>query len=78
MEPTITLRDWFAAHETLSDCDDLDIDASKVLGDALGIQRPSGNHVNNPRAWLEWGARIRAAIRYIRADAMIAQSQNEP
>lgn len=33
---------------------------------------------NNPMAWIVWEAKWRAAMRYIRADAMIAQSQKEP
>ena len=63
----MTLRDWFAGQEQLSDCNDIDMGTFE----ALAGKRPDGNLTTNTIAWLEWEAAWRARIRYIRADAML-------
>ena len=66
-DPGMTLRDWFAGKEQLSDS----YDFSAEICEALAGKRPDGNWSSNPIAWLEWEATWRARIRYIRADAML-------
>ena len=63
----MTLRDWFAGKEQLSDCHDIVMETCE----ALAGKRPDGNWATNAIAWCEWEAAWRARIRYIRADAML-------
>ena len=67
------LRDYFAANETLLDWDQPD--ASMPIESAeqiAGRPRPStGNYVDV----LLWEAEWRAALKYIRADAMLASRE---
>jgi len=66
----MTLRDYFAALETLIDWDQPNAIMPSDTADQLaGRPRPSdGNYLNV----LKWEADWRAAIKYIRADAMLA------
>lgn len=67
MVPGMTLRDYFAAAETLDDLDHL-LMAGAV---ALAGPKPEGDWSTNPIEWLKWEAMWRAEARFIRADAMI-------
>ena len=65
----MSLLDWFAGHETLSDWDVADACMPKDAGELLaGRPRPTtGNYVD----YLIWEADWRARLRFIRADAML-------
>ena len=67
MEPGMTLRDYFAAAETLDDLEHL-LMAGAV---ALAGPKPEGDWSTNPIEWLKWEAKWRAEARFIRADAML-------
>lgn len=67
MESGISIKDYFAAAETLDDLEDLNM-AGAV---ALAGPKPDGNWSTNPIEWLKWEAKWRAELRFIRADAMI-------
>ncbi len=65
----MSLRDWFAGHETLSDWDVTGACMPKEAAELLA-GRPcptTGNYVDN----LIWEADWRARLRFIRADAML-------
>ena len=70
----MTLRDYFAAHETLGDlCVNeatMPHNWAKLLA---GYERP----VNDPIGWLRWEADWQSALKYIRADAMIRAREKE-
>lgn len=67
-------RDYFATHETLSDCDQPDASIAMELAISLAGPAPDGGWKGeNKLAMLRWEARWRAALRYIRADAMLAE-----
>ena len=71
----MTLRDHFAAQETLSDFDTSETSIALCVSEALaGYSVPV--RVVGSRAyalkWAAWNAKWRATLRYIRADAMIA------
>ena len=72
----MTLRDWFAAHETLSEWDHPKASLSENMCEALA-GRPKPNHgwsCETPEQWLDitrWDADWRAALKYIRSDAML-------
>lgn len=79
----ISLRDYLASHESLSDFDlhsyyssrpyDYYDYIAKIKEEPL---RP--NFYENPLGFLEWQARMRAIIKYMRADAMLAvRDQNK-
>ena len=72
--PGMTLRDYFAAAETLDDLEDLNM-AGAV---ALAGPKPEGNWSTNPIEWLKWEAKWRAELRFIRADAMIKAREVKP
>ena len=67
--PGISLRDWFAAQEHLTDWEQPDVFMSNETAEQLaGRPRPAtGNYLDT----LKWEAEWRAALRYIRADAML-------
>jgi len=66
--PGMTLRDWFAGNERIDDNEEFGV---QILESLVG-PRPEGTWSSNPLEWLDWDSRWRAAIRYSRADAMIA------
>lgn len=69
--PGMSLRDRFAAHETLSDHDHPDVLMPDKIAIALAGPRPEGDWFTNSLEWLKWEALYRARLRYIRADAML-------
>lgn len=62
----MTLRDYFAASETLDE-EHLTIDGAV----ALAGPKPEGDWKTNPIEWYKWEAKWRATVRFIRADAML-------
>ena len=73
----MTLRDYFAAQETLTGfemgVDKLSVaDAEILAGPMPGGEGFTTIDAEHQLAMLKWQAKWRAAIRYIRADAMIA------
>jgi hypothetical protein len=67
-ETGMTLRDYFAAHETLGDWNIQEVNMPSDWADLLaGYKRP----VNDPIGWLRWEADWQSALKYIRADAML-------
>jgi hypothetical protein len=71
----MTLRDYFAAQETLSDFDARESVISLSVAEALAGYPVPVRVVGCPEdalKWAAWNAKWRAALRYIRADAMIA------
>jgi hypothetical protein len=67
----ISLRDQFAAREVINDEEGW----PHVMCEVLAGPRPAGSWSTNVMEWIVWTARWRAAARYIRADAMIAESK---
>jgi hypothetical protein len=69
----MSLRDWFASRETLSDWDDTEAVMSKHMAEALaGEPQPEGGWSSDAIGMFRFEAKWRAALRYIRADAMLA------
>ena len=62
----MSLRDYFAAHETLSDCLDA---ASNFWSVILG--RPMTSWQENPSEYISDECEARAKLRLMRADAML-------
>jgi hypothetical protein len=67
----MTLRDWFAGHETLADLDRPEIIIGKELLVALAGPCPEKAYDQDPVAWVIWESNWRAKLKYIRADAML-------
>jgi hypothetical protein len=67
----LLLRDYLAAHETLSEYDHAEAVFPDALAIALAGPKPDGNWSTNPIAWHQWEALYRAKLKYIRADAML-------
>lgn len=66
----MTLRDYFAANEHLSDYDkDILYISKDVAIDLVGREMPMVRTVD----YFVWDAEVRAALKYIRADAMIRE-----
>lgn len=75
--PGMSLRDYFAANERV----DQDEEFSWPLLEHLAGKRPDGNWTSNPIAWFEWSNKWQSAVRFARADAMLAarvQSVQQP
>lgn len=68
----MTLRDYFAANENIAEYDFPEAGIPMSVAESLAGPIPDGAWVKNPLETMKWEARWRAAIRYIRADAMIA------
>ena len=67
------IRDWFATHETLNDFAHPEAVMPKKLAETLaGEPAPKGGWTVDPLGMLKFEAKWRAALRYLRADAMIA------
>jgi hypothetical protein len=64
----MSLRDWFAGKETLSDLDDPENRMPLQGAEALAGPMPASN---DPVDVMVWGATWRSKLRYIRADAML-------
>jgi len=60
----MTPRDYLAAHETLNDVDVTTEMAELLAGEPMPKRSDS-------LAWLRWDSKWKAALRYIRADAML-------
>lgn len=71
--PGMTLRDYFAAHEGLEEFSGRGVPIE--LGIQLAGHPPSVPQEDDYVAWLKWQAKVRAALKYIRADAMIAEME---
>lgn len=70
----MSLRDWFAGQEQLSDFDDSRVQLpQKTMETLAGYPMPSG-----VLEALKWEADWRAALRLIRADAMLAAREVKP
>jgi hypothetical protein len=71
----MSLRDYLASKEGLEDWDGVNCVMSKSMAEALaGEAMPDGGWANaNPIEMFRFEAKWRAALKYIRADAMIAQ-----
>jgi hypothetical protein len=68
-EYTLDLRDWLAGHADLSGVEFPDYDTAAK---AMGVDPPFDDSVSEQ---LRFGARLAAAMRYMFADAMLAQRQ---
>lgn len=66
----MTLRDWFASQEDLYD---LDSENAAGLTIATAKLLAGGNAPTDSIGYMKWEAKWRAALKYIRADAMIAE-----
>jgi len=72
----MSLRDWFAGQEQLCDFNNPEALIPASAGNALaGEPMPEGGFSKDIIGTLKWEAKWRAALRYIRADAMIAASE---
>ena len=74
--PGMSLRDWFAGQESLSEWDYQEAIPSKSMTEALaGRPRPEhGWSCSTQSEWIAmitWEADWRSALKYIRADAML-------
>ena len=72
----MSLRDWFAGHENIAELDDQNAIPSESMCVALaGRDKPNhGWSCKSPEQWvamLQWDSDWRAALKYIRADAML-------
>lgn len=77
--PGLSLRDYFAAHEQLRDWDNPDAHMSLTLAETLaGCPSPSKPWGEDPIANFTFEAKWRAALRFIRADAMISIRNQQP
>ena len=65
--PKISDRDWFAAHADLSDAN-----LTKEISERLA-GTPMPGLSSDPIAVIQWAARVNARLRYIMADAMLAE-----
>jgi hypothetical protein len=67
----MTLRDYFAAH-----CDGIDADISpEYLSKMTGIEKPEGNYTTHPDEWISFWLKGEAKVKYMQADAMLAERQ---
>jgi hypothetical protein len=69
--PGMSLRDWFAAHVSLIDSDGDCIDVFS-MSSLIGRPAPS-----DAVELILWYAEAEAAIRYVKADAMLARRNKE-
>ena len=69
----MSLRDYFASKEQLHELDNGITFMSPKMGEALaGEKMPEAGWSKDPIAMCKWEAKWRAALKYIRADAMLA------
>jgi hypothetical protein len=69
--PGMSLLDYFAAHDSLSDFEADCAVVSKELCVALAGNSPSGDRRTNPLEWFKWDSKLRAKMKFIRARAML-------
>jgi len=67
----MSLLDYFAAKEDLSDFNGSGGFCPEGLSESLAGPKPSGDFKTNPIEWFKWDAVIRAKMKYIRAKAML-------
>lgn len=71
----MSLRDWFAGNESLDDFSNPEgifpVESASALA---GEEPPAGGWKGDPVGMLRWEAKWRAALKYIRAEAMVAES----
>lgn len=72
----MTLRDWFAGQETLSDYDHPDAWEAYDIALEL-VNGPHPDTETNPLGYYKWECEARAKIKLMRADAMLA-ARKEP
>lgn len=73
-----TLRDYFAIHAKLDEDDFPDsIGANSVVAGFEPPKDKNGSYrsTEDPIGWLKWCATLEAKIRYIKADAMLAERE---
>ena len=69
----MSLRDWFAGHESLADCADISPRAIEAL-----IGRPMAKFADDPIQYLRDEAEGLANLKFLRADAMLAARERKP
>ena len=63
----MTLRDWFAGQDSLEEFRDIPVSVGVVVAGPC----PKTQFEDDPLAWLDWWALVRARLKYLRADAML-------
>ena len=81
-EGGMSLRDWFAGQERLADWDNSDAVMQRAMAEALaGQPQPpngwAGKTTAELIAMLRWEAEWKAALKYLRADAMMKAREKE-
>lgn len=77
--PGMSLRAWLVSQETLSDFDQPDSMPSSELCENLAGPMPEGGwRAGNILAMTVWEAKWRAALKLMRADAVLAALNNQP
>lgn len=76
----MSLRDWFAG--TIKITEDDFPDSTEANNVVVGFNCPkdrTGDYrsTEDPIAWLKWVAALEAKIRYIKADAMVAEREKQ-
>jgi hypothetical protein len=72
----MTLRDWFAGQERLAEWDRPESIPGKEMCEALaGEPQPKDGWRGDMIKMLKWEAKWRSALKYIRADAMLAERE---
>ena len=72
----MSLRDYLASKETLSDFDAEQM-SDKIINALATEPKPEGSWSDNPLEWIRWEAGWRARLKYIRADAMIKAREDD-
>lgn len=70
----MSLLDYFAAHETLAEFDNPDCSIPVAAYERYGGKAPEGGWSKNALGMLERDAKVRAALKYMRARAMVEES----
>lgn len=77
-EPGVSLRDYFAARETLNDWDTPDGGMTyDYMEKVTGELRPENKTGGNTLEMARFEAKARAILKYIRADAMLEERQKK-
>ncbi len=76
--PGMSLRDYFASKETLAEWNSSDVVPSTKMCEKLaGEPMPEYGWGGDIIAMLKWEAKWRAALKYLRADAMLSARAKE-